>query len=77
MQIEGELNKPDEKYAIYSLCPEDPRFLKRLVSTKICVSPKSITPTIVSRKVCANSTYKIYNYDKSILSSLDNFHDLS
>jgi hypothetical protein len=60
MQIEdkGELNKHD---ANYSLFPEDPRFLKRFVSTKICVSPKA--------------TYKIYNYDKSILSSLDNFHD--
>jgi len=63
MQVEdiGELNKHDKKYANYSLCPEDPRFLKRFVSTKICVSPKAI--------------YKIYNYDKSILSSLDNFHD--
>jgi len=63
MQIEGEgeLNKTDEKYAIYSLCPEDARFIKRFVSTKICVSSKA--------------TYKIYNYDKTILSSLDTFHD--
>jgi hypothetical protein len=102
MQVEdkGELNNPNEKYAIYSLYPEDPRFLKRFVSTKICVSPfsgllrmakptengsvtmqapdtpsNSITPIIARQEVSTNATYKIYNYDKSILSSLDNFHD--
>uniref|UniRef100_A0A6C0JWX1 RNA ligase domain-containing protein n=1 Tax=viral metagenome TaxID=1070528 RepID=A0A6C0JWX1_9ZZZZ len=63
MQVEniGEHNKTPEKYAIYSLFPEDARFSKRYVSTKICVSPKS--------------TYKIYNYDKALLSRLDNIHD--
>jgi hypothetical protein len=63
MQIEGEgeLNETEENYAIYSLLPEDVRFIKRFVSTKICVSSKA--------------TYKIYNYDKTILSSLDTFHD--
>lgn len=63
MQIEGEgeLNKTEENYAIYSLYPEDVRFINRFVSTKICVSSKA--------------TYKIYNYDKSILSTLDTFHD--
>jgi hypothetical protein len=63
MQVEnkGEHNKMDEKYAIYSLFPEDARFSKRYVSTKICVSPKA--------------SYQIYNYDKTILSSLDTIHD--
>jgi hypothetical protein len=63
MQIEGEgeLNETEENYAIYSLLPEDVRFINRFVSTKICVSSKA--------------TYKIYNYDKNILSSLDTFHD--
>jgi len=63
MQVEnkGEHNKTDEKYAIYSLLPEDAGFSKRYVSTKICVSPKA--------------TYKIYNYDKTILSTLDTIHD--
>jgi len=63
MQIEdkGEQNKTMEKYATYSLFPEDSQFSKRYVSTKICVSPKA--------------TYAIYNYDKTILSSLDTIHD--
>lgn len=63
MQVEnkGEQNKTEEKYAIYSLIPEDTGFSKRYVSTKICVSTKA--------------TYKIYNYDKTILSSLDTLHD--
>jgi hypothetical protein len=59
--MQGEHNKTDEKYAIYSLLPEDAGFSKRYVSTKICVSPKA--------------TYKIYNYDKTILSQLDTIHD--
>jgi hypothetical protein len=57
----GEHNKSIEKYALYPLLPEDAKFSKRYVSTKICVSTKSM--------------YKIYNYDKTILSSLDTVHD--
>lgn len=81
--MERELNKPNEKYAIYSLCPENPRFLKRFVSTKICVSSKSYIqhPTEVTSSttqypyISLNAAYKIYNYDKSILSCLDIIHD--
>uniref|UniRef100_A0A6C0HHQ3 T4 RNA ligase 1-like N-terminal domain-containing protein n=1 Tax=viral metagenome TaxID=1070528 RepID=A0A6C0HHQ3_9ZZZZ len=63
MQIEnkGEQNNTMKKYATYPLFPEDSQFSKRYVSTKICVSPKA--------------NYAIYNYDKTILSSLDTIHD--
>lgn len=59
MQVEE--RRAMEKYAIYSLFPEDAKFSKRYVSSKICVSSKA--------------SYKIYNYDKTILSSLDTIHD--
>jgi hypothetical protein len=54
------LNTIHETYAIYSLFTENPRFSNKIVSTKICVSSKA--------------TYKIYNYDKMILSVLDDVH---
>jgi len=50
-----------ETYATYSLFPENEKFSKRYVSTKICVSP--------------SASYKIYNYDKTILSCLDTIHN--
>ena len=67
MQLEGtrkekgEHNESTEKYAIYTLFPEDANFSKRYVSTKICVSTRA--------------SYRIYNYDKTILSNLDTIHD--
>jgi len=57
----GEHNKTIEKYAIYPMSPEDAKFSKRYVSTKICVSSRA--------------SYRIYNYDKTVLSSLDTIHD--
>lgn len=61
MQIEKEETPPNlEDYAIYRLLTEDEKLLPKYVSTKICVSLKA--------------SYSIYNYDKTILSSLDNIH---
>jgi hypothetical protein len=85
MHVQRELSEMTPNYAIYSLSPEDAQFSKRIVSTKICVSTKSLCPDkLFSHNVTSPtsfprfdrfSMYKVYNYDKNILSCLDNFHN--
>ena len=85
MHVQRELSQMTPNNAIYSLSPEDAQFSKRIVSTKICVSTKSLSPDKLSSNNVPSpnsfphfdgfSMYKIYNYDKTILSCLDNFHN--